>query len=120
MDWINVKDRLPQMKEGSLVGEDKITQRVSDPVLAYVSNGDIEIACYWEKDGFCNAKYGEYLNNVTYWMPLPEPPEDWVEVTKKAMLHLALSADKALKELSGILEKAVSDVNKNIWRPDNE
>ena len=75
MGWINVKDGLPQMA-GSLMDEGEITQRVSVPVLAYIPGGGVEIAVYCEEDGWCDAKYGDYLQGVACWMPVPEVPHE--------------------------------------------
>ena len=75
MKWINVQDRLPQMP-GNLFVDNEIMQRVSDPVLTYMPGGDVAIAVYCEEDGFCEAKYGDYLPNVTYWTELPGVPNE--------------------------------------------
>tara|TARA_R110002153_G_scaffold169071_1_gene321879 strand:- start:1877 stop:2170 length:294 start_codon:yes stop_codon:yes gene_type:complete len=72
-DWINVEDRLPEVKDGSALG--------------YFSNiGSVEmihIEDYFQDitDGFDeNGKqlYTKwYLNQtITHWMPLPEPPKE--------------------------------------------
>ena len=66
--WISVKDRLPEN---------------SNEVLTY-GNGLIRVMCLldhgsgdgdylvWEDD----YGYYEELDNVTHWMPLPEPPKE--------------------------------------------
>jgi hypothetical protein len=56
MEWISVKDRLPNIMQGVLV-------------WAHGYSSDyIEIAVY-EGNEFT-------VDNVTHWMPLPEPPND--------------------------------------------
>ena len=62
MEWISVKDRLPELANDYDVVH----------VLIYLDDGFITGADY-EKDGFeLWADSGE----VTHWMPLPEPPKE--------------------------------------------
>lgn len=81
MNWISVKDRLPDDHERVLVrlrgaGYDTEKSR-------------IEIATFTIGDFFLYYKYRDSMTNdlftipycvdrVTHWMPLPEPPEDGV------------------------------------------
>jgi hypothetical protein len=62
MDWISVKDRLPEEDDDYLVyGEDH--------------RGFIFTGCDWfvvDCKDWWNNPHGQ----VTHWMPLPEPPED--------------------------------------------
>ena len=73
--WISVKDRLPD-EEGKYI------------VIAY--NGiTIDILYFYKRYPYCNKgirtdrpvwcgydDYGDFeVKSVTYWMPLPEPPE---------------------------------------------
>ena len=60
MNWINVKDRLPEKKEPVLFFKRK--QWVH---LGYL-NREVWIAC------------GKYQFGIegTFWMPLPDPPEE--------------------------------------------
>lgn len=58
MEWISVKDRLPEIKQGVIVwlsekgfNEHNVAKTTYD-------------------------KYGFNLSNVTHWMPLPTPPSE--------------------------------------------
>lgn len=58
--WINVEDRLPENDERCIVW-----------------NGDrIEAVDYWGDGKWANHYFGVMIHNVTYWMPLPEPPKE--------------------------------------------
>jgi hypothetical protein len=71
-DWINVEDRLPELKDDSVLGY-------------FADNGSIEtihIEDYFKDitDGFDEKGKQLYTKwylhqRVTYWMPLPPPPE---------------------------------------------
>lgn len=68
MEWIDVKDRLP-VESGSVI------------IFERCRNGDkyVGVANYDAKDkDFFIQIEGDYLYlfNVTYWMPLPEPPKE--------------------------------------------
>lgn len=80
MEWINVKKRLPQLEDKS--------------VLVYFEHGGIDmvhIEDYFEEitSGVINGEqtYTKwYLSQrVTHWMPLPEPPSKshYNDITKK-------------------------------------
>ena len=58
-EWISVKDRLPE-KDGSYI-------------VHSGASGKVYTAHFWER----NRRWsGRGINsNVTYWMPLPEPPK---------------------------------------------
>lgn len=59
MEWISVKDRLPEPNQD---------------VLAIHSEGIIDINFLDHYTGFLFENlYGE----ITHWMPLPEPPEEY-------------------------------------------
>ena len=65
MEWISVKDRLPDIdKDGELV-------------LYYEFNNEIGVG-YLEDDKWYNYDSGWELDKsvVTHWMPLPEPPKE--------------------------------------------
>lgn len=59
MKWISVKDRLPELFEDVLVCYD---------------SGKINIECILSSRMFF---YEELYGKPTYWMPLPEPPEEY-------------------------------------------
>lgn len=66
MNWISVKDRLPERFVG--------LQR-SDIVIVSYDNGVVNTGYY---DYYCNCWFDvfeEYVFNVTHWMTLPEPPK---------------------------------------------
>ena len=62
MEWISVKDRLPENK----------THNFSEWVLASTGHIQMEVARY---DYEINKWFPKPLN-FTHWMPLPEPPEN--------------------------------------------
>ena len=70
--WISVNDRLPEQTDPA------------QKVLFVTKTGGFFIGCYYKA-----AAYDQFtgwhsmcvrIDNVTYWMPIPEPPE---EVQKK-------------------------------------
>ena len=61
MEWINVKDRLP----------DKKTCDFSDWVLASTRHGKMEVTRY----DFFYKDWSPKPLNFTHWMPRPEPPK---------------------------------------------
>lgn len=64
MEWISVKDRLPEYVKG---------KTSSKEVLVYSKDGGIGIC-------FVNPGGAWYLDDfdieINYWMPLPEPPKE--------------------------------------------
>ena len=62
--WISVKDRLPEKEKEILIVSD------NEVKIGIWSND-----CFGEK--FFTTNFEQYLNadNVTHWMPLPEPPK---------------------------------------------
>lgn len=68
MEWISIKDKLPEVRQ--------LTSGIitSDRLLIFV-DGDISVGyyngSYWNDEG----NDWNYVK-VTHWMPLPEPPEE--------------------------------------------
>jgi hypothetical protein len=60
MKWISVKDRLPDTKQEVICFDG-----------VYVFSGVI----YDPKYGFQWMEYGYTPEDITYWMPLPKPPQ---------------------------------------------
>ncbi len=69
--WISVKDRLPEdSDEFVLVIATGIVNRNRSLINAF------ELACYCTGEGWILENYPECKNiKVTYWQPLPEPPQ---------------------------------------------
>ena len=57
MDWISVKERLPEIFVDTIV---------------FYANGTISIECRYSNGWIMERKCGP----VTHWMPLPEPPKE--------------------------------------------
>jgi hypothetical protein len=77
MEWISVKDILPENKEMVLVS-------IPDSLLVMV-NHVVEFSLneysgnhIWQTINSSHPAYTLYANvdGVTHWMPLPEPPKD--------------------------------------------
>ena len=62
-EWISVEDRLPDTRHAMLVCT-RNRNNVPKIAMAYFENGF----------GWCGS--GGRWNNVTHWMPLPEPPKE--------------------------------------------
>lgn len=85
MEWINAKDRLPELKN---TANNRLPDlKASDPVLAVGKCGEMRVVryetdiddedgtemMYWNMgDNTDTAPFGYF----THWMPLPEPPKD--------------------------------------------
>ena len=78
MEWISVKDRLPENNTPVLVcfdnrydfgGGNDLTIGVYDALGVQVKKGE------WYDEGSWNADYGYDEIAVTHWMPLPEKPK---------------------------------------------
>ncbi len=86
MEWISVKDRLPEPEEYVLVHGDggKYWRNAGENIfLAFlcVDEKQREILpwndCNLFKTGTCGCGcdwYPQYISYVTHWMPLPQPP----------------------------------------------
>ena len=63
MEWISVKDKLPNQNE---------------LVLCYSSSEGVISDSLYSKIGseiWFNGNKESYRNDITHWMPLPEPPK---------------------------------------------
>lgn len=74
--WISVKDRMPD-KSGTY----KLLSGNGDEFYAEYDPCADDGKCFgWWHEYFCGGGYigteFEVANDVTYWMPLPEPPEE--------------------------------------------
>ena len=58
MNWISVKDRLPEENERAIVFA---PTNINAPI---------------DGDRFINSRWVRYGYKVTHWMPIPEPPEE--------------------------------------------
>ena len=65
MDWISVKDRLPE-KNKSVIGwyKDNPFSKFCPEVVS------------WNGKGWVFVYGRRYVTAVTHWMPLPEPPKE--------------------------------------------
>ena len=73
-EWISVKDRLPEGDKNVLICDVNCPNNYEYP---YIIDESYEIAFYSERSKhFCLcAKDVDWVtDNVTHWMPLPEPP----------------------------------------------
>jgi len=70
MEWISVKDRLPEIKYS--------TPNISCSDKVLVTDGKhVQVGNRWlceDREHFL-ADCREELRAITHWMPLPEPPE---------------------------------------------
>lgn len=61
-DWISVNDRLPENHRSVLVSD---------------NFGNVFDGIYYNGKNFIiRSSFGDSVNGVTHWMPLPEPPEN--------------------------------------------
>jgi hypothetical protein len=68
--WISVEDELPK------IGKDVLVLR-EDGEMQVVHQYNEKIARWWSVDGF------PLKNNITHWMPLPEVPHHFADVSQK-------------------------------------
>lgn len=79
MEWVSVKDKLPNIIPNSNGGcsEEVLVWIVNEERVKYT--GSQKQIAYYTNDGWC-YQYGEIMypedeKGVTHWMPLPEPPK---------------------------------------------
>ena len=63
MKWISIKEKKPENNQRVLVFAEYIDIKI------YESN------IFYDGESYCYCPVGK-LENVTYWMPLPLPPEE--------------------------------------------
>jgi hypothetical protein len=64
--WISVKDRLPEIGEWVLINGPEVCQRIEPPSASWKA----EYAWNTDHESFY------YPEDITHWMPLPEPPKE--------------------------------------------
>ena len=69
MEWISVEDRLPDSGEWVLMYLNKFLG-VDQYRAGFYSMGTWLSAANWTEDNYTLS-----ADNITYWMPLPDPPE---------------------------------------------
>lgn len=79
MEWISVKDRLPEFEKSVLLFDKWQTSTAPFEIREDVRTGYlIEVVTRKTSDGIVNyPEWGgtEFAFNITHWMPLPEPPK---------------------------------------------
>ena len=70
MEWISVKDRLPEKFQDVLIWNETLQQAeiryLTDEI--YPESKEIKDQIVWSEQGI--------TNNISHWMPLPEMPND--------------------------------------------
>lgn len=73
-EWISVKGRLPDYNDEFLVYTENAKMLVCE-YLPYANE-------WWDCDAFV-------INNITHWMPLPDPPKEGSETDRGARKYTA-------------------------------
>lgn len=82
MEWISVKDRLPEDEAGLVFHDDGMLCFTTVLIFdGYVTIGNRLIvkkvgSQYLDKLATDGWVWGENRKSVTHWMPLPEPPKE--------------------------------------------
>lgn len=73
MNWISVKDRLPE----------KVENRLFPTVIVYTTTGEVAVGfidctgdTFWVLHGDADTLAEYPMEYVTHWMPLPETPKE--------------------------------------------
>ncbi len=77
MEWISVKDKLPEEKEGLyLVTDGKLVDKC-EWVSSYLSPNDKPAdKCAWFNSSSYMWILPFFMKKVTHWMPFPKPPKE--------------------------------------------
>lgn len=78
--WIPVVERLPELHDAEYLEEvtgELVRYKESMPVLIWLAKGGfMDIGIYEKSDAVDDFCYQGIPHTVTYWMPLPQPPEE--------------------------------------------
>jgi len=78
MEWISVKDRLPDIYDFALVfADNKGTNEPRPIAIARIvsEHGIWDLLGYLEVGAYLDIEYSMNRFDITHWMPLPEPPK---------------------------------------------
>ncbi len=73
MNWISVKDRLPQLREIVMINYDGIID-IGQIEAIYHREEDTPVIMWNFRDICCNELY--HIEKVTHWMTLPKGPNE--------------------------------------------
>lgn len=82
MKWIDINEELPED------GPD---------ILIHTDEGHIHLASKNDNQFYYDSEFSEDIENITHWMPLPNPPEKFESRNKKAQEKF----NKSLENLNG-------------------
>ena len=78
MDWINLKDKKPEIYEFVLVcANNKGTNEPKPVSIARITSDTIiewDFLAFLKKGAFWDIEYPIMSDDITHWMPLPKPP----------------------------------------------
>lgn len=78
MEWISVKDRLPELYEFVLVYSSMMGDEPCPITIARWNSEKWETLCNEEENNACacgDLFWSTDSKEITHWMPLPQPPE---------------------------------------------
>ena len=73
MEWISVKEKLPEPFVDVLVW---CTSQVGLSIAIDEKYAAIDRFCIWQDDHMPSFRATRFFGHVTHWVPLPEPPKD--------------------------------------------
>jgi hypothetical protein len=71
-EWISVKDQMPHVDPGDFERSDEVLICTDGGVIAIATLEHGQGEAFWSSD---NLNGPTDLNEVTHWMPMPEPPK---------------------------------------------